>query len=64
VEKIKEEEDEESEKENNLRISCSVYPPVTISKIFFISDVSRFSLEPFNTEGFAIHLIYLTLAVL
>jgi hypothetical protein len=61
---MKEEEDEEIEKENNLRLSRSVYPPATISKIFFLSDVSRFSFELFNTENFAMYLIYLTLAVL
>jgi len=60
---MKEEEDEEGEKENNLRISCSVYPPATILKIFFLCNVSRFSLVPFNTEVSAVHLIYLTLAI-
>ena len=61
---MKEEEDEESEKENNLRLSCSLFPPDTILKIFFLSDVSPFSLETFNTESFAMQLIYLILAVL
>jgi hypothetical protein len=57
VEKMKEEEDEEGEKENDLRNSWSMYPPATVSKMFFLRDVSQFSLEPFNTESFAVHLI-------
>lgn len=61
---MKEEEDEEGEKENDLLLSCSIYPPETISKLFFLRDFSRFSLETFNTGNFAMHLIYLTLAVL
>jgi hypothetical protein len=61
---MKEEENEECEKENNFRLSCSAFPPATISQIFFLSDESRFSLEPFITESFAMHLIYLTLAFL
>jgi len=54
---MKEEKDEEGEKENDLRNSWSMYPPATVSKMFFLRDVSQFSLEPFNTEGFAMHLI-------
>jgi hypothetical protein len=37
---MKEEEDEEGEKENNLRFSCSVYPPAIIPKLFFLSGVN------------------------
>ena len=54
---MKEEDYEKGENKNSLRVSRSVNPPATISKLFFLSDVSRFSLEPFNTGSFAMHLI-------